>query len=230
MARRLGLPARTWYNYENGVTVPAEILLAFLELTQVGPSWLFRGEGSKYLRRTEMLTALSPAELIRLCLQRFHEERLVADVSPSFDGSFAKWLAVPFVPLSSLGQLDREATELAASQTLAVDPRWVSNPETTIATLVPDDAMTPILPEGSILAIDRSAVDPAELQGRLVAARNPNGQALIRRLDLAGSHLILQPVSVRRDYPLVPLPWNEHDPSPLIGLVVWSCSPREMNV
>jgi transcriptional regulator with XRE-family HTH domain len=33
LARRLGLPVRTWYNYENGVTIPAEILLDFLNET-----------------------------------------------------------------------------------------------------------------------------------------------------------------------------------------------------
>ncbi len=35
LARRLGLPVRTWYNYEAGVTVPAEVILRLIELTQV---------------------------------------------------------------------------------------------------------------------------------------------------------------------------------------------------
>lgn len=33
IARRLGLAPRTWYNYENGTAIPAEILLDFLTLT-----------------------------------------------------------------------------------------------------------------------------------------------------------------------------------------------------
>src|SRR4051812_3440226 len=49
-ARRLRIPHRTWYNYEVGVTVPAEILLRFLEVTQVEPHWLLHGEGLKYRR------------------------------------------------------------------------------------------------------------------------------------------------------------------------------------
>src|SRR3954464_9863594 len=52
LARRLGIPVRTWYNYETGVTVPAEIILRIVELTSVEPVWLLRGEGPKY-RRTE---------------------------------------------------------------------------------------------------------------------------------------------------------------------------------
>ena len=40
LARRLGLPARTWWNYEAGVTIPGEVLLAFLEVTGVDPARL----------------------------------------------------------------------------------------------------------------------------------------------------------------------------------------------
>jgi hypothetical protein len=45
LARQLGIPQRTWYNYEVGVTVPAEILLRFLELTGADPKWLLHGDG-----------------------------------------------------------------------------------------------------------------------------------------------------------------------------------------
>jgi hypothetical protein len=31
LARQLEIPNRTWYNYEIGVTVPAEVLLRFIE-------------------------------------------------------------------------------------------------------------------------------------------------------------------------------------------------------
>ena len=50
LAGQLGLPARTWYGYETGVTVPAEVLLDFIELTGANPRWLLTGEGPKYLR------------------------------------------------------------------------------------------------------------------------------------------------------------------------------------
>ncbi len=48
LARRLNLPARTWYNYETGVTVPAEVLLGFVEATGADPWWVLAGEGPKY--------------------------------------------------------------------------------------------------------------------------------------------------------------------------------------
>jgi hypothetical protein len=54
LARRLNLPVRTWYNnYETGVSLPAEILLAFIEQTGAHPWWVLTGEGSKYRRSDE---------------------------------------------------------------------------------------------------------------------------------------------------------------------------------
>lgn len=48
MARQLGVPVRTWYNYESGVTVPAEVLLRFLELMNLEPLWLLDGQEPRY--------------------------------------------------------------------------------------------------------------------------------------------------------------------------------------
>lgn len=45
MARLLGLPARTYYNYETGVTIPAELLLALVDRADAAPLWLLTGEG-----------------------------------------------------------------------------------------------------------------------------------------------------------------------------------------
>jgi len=48
LANLLGIPARTWYNYEIGVTVPAEVILRFIGVTHVEPAWLLSGQGEKY--------------------------------------------------------------------------------------------------------------------------------------------------------------------------------------
>jgi hypothetical protein len=49
LAQDLGIPSRTWANYEQGVTIPAEIILRFLEVTGASPAWLLNGRGGKYL-------------------------------------------------------------------------------------------------------------------------------------------------------------------------------------
>ena len=48
LAAAIGIPAATWANYEEGVTVPAEVLLRFMVLTQINPGWLLHGIGRKY--------------------------------------------------------------------------------------------------------------------------------------------------------------------------------------
>ena len=51
LAGRLGLPPATWSNYERGVTIPGEILIALLVMTGIEPRWLLRGDGPM-LRQT----------------------------------------------------------------------------------------------------------------------------------------------------------------------------------
>ena len=48
VASSLGVPDRTWTNYEWGITMPAQVLLKFIILTAVEPHWLLTGEGQKY--------------------------------------------------------------------------------------------------------------------------------------------------------------------------------------
>jgi predicted ester cyclase len=72
MARRLNIPARTWYNYETGVTVPADVLLAFLDNTGVDPHWLMTGDEPKY-RCDNNISGLSPIELLRRGLEKLEE-------------------------------------------------------------------------------------------------------------------------------------------------------------
>jgi hypothetical protein len=51
LAGALAIPARTWRNYEAGVTLPAEILLVFVEVTGASARWLATGEGDRYRGR-----------------------------------------------------------------------------------------------------------------------------------------------------------------------------------
>jgi len=41
LARALKIPARTWLNYEQGVWIPATVLLAFLDVTRADARRLF---------------------------------------------------------------------------------------------------------------------------------------------------------------------------------------------
>jgi hypothetical protein len=61
LADALGLPFRTWMNYEAGVTIPAPVILRFIEVTGASPEWLLKGEGEKYSdRRVEPSQSVRP--------------------------------------------------------------------------------------------------------------------------------------------------------------------------
>ncbi len=228
LARRLNLPARTWYNYETGVTVPAEILLAFIELTGASPNYLVSGEGARYASASEdrPVADLSPIELIRRGLEKLERERAVHP-PVELDGKLhtcpenGEFLAVPvFLPEDLMGPVVDPA--LAVGRVMAFR-QWLPNPSATIAVKVADDAMNPMLPRGSIVAIDRSDTDPSDLQGKIVAVRH-DGELMIRWLDGSGRHLILRPNQPGRAHPLIPIDISEAVPGFLVGRVVWSWS------
>ena len=78
LARQIGVPIRTWYNYESGVTVPSEVLLRFIELTAIEPGWLLHGREPRYrvLPNAEAIEAASSVEsLLRTSLQRLEGQQ-----------------------------------------------------------------------------------------------------------------------------------------------------------
>lgn len=226
LARRLSLPARTWYNYETGVTVPAEVLLGFIEQTGANPMYLISGEGPKYRHSNDerILSELTPVELIRRGLERLERSsNAVVVVAPEnlptqLASDFA---AVSLYPLSEIGQNALDSSQVEGY--IMAYRQWLPNPSQTIGVRMIDDAMNPILPIGSVAAIDRSMTNPLLLHGRIVAAR-PEGVPIIRWLEVSGRHMILRPNQQAREFPLVPVDLEDPDSAPILGQVVWSWS------
>jgi hypothetical protein len=226
LARRLNLPARTWYNYETGVTVPAEVLLAFIDQTGASPAWLFSGEGPKYRRAQEelLLSEMTPIELIRCGLEKLEQKpNNVVIVAPEDLPSeyLSDFVAVSLVPMKELAKKTIDPAQVEGY--IMAYRQWLPNPSETVGVRLSDDAMHPILPAGSIVAIDRSVTDPRALQGRMVAA-SPEGEPMIRWLDLSGKHLILRPNQPSREHPLIPVEIDGPSQNPILGQVVWSWS------
>lgn len=223
LARRLELPARTWYNYETGVTVPAEVLLAFIEQTGANPSYLLSGEGQRYTQADDgrLVSELSPVELIRRGLEKLERARPIASLDGRAGGASEDFETVRVVPLSALCGSAHDLSIM--EEHVLTYPQWLPNPSRTIAARLDDDSMAPILPSGSIVAIDRSSVHPMELQGKIVAAC-AEGRPMIRWLDVSGRHLILRPNQPGGVFPLVPIDLDRPNSSALLGRVVWSWS------
>jgi hypothetical protein len=226
LARRLNLPARTWYNYETGVTVPAEVLLSFIEQTGTNPIWLLTGTGSRYRRSEEdqTLDDLTPEQLIRRGLEKLekrpNEVVLVRpDNLPPENAS--DFVAVGLTSMDSISSRPNAPEVLGH---ILAYRQWIPHPRETIAVRLEDDAMSPILPSGSVAAIDRAVRDPHALQGRLVAATGDGGGVLIRWLEISGRHLILRPNQPTREFPIVPVEWELEARNRILGQVVWSWS------
>jgi hypothetical protein len=226
LARRLNLPARTWYNYETGVTVPAEVLLGFIDQTGANPIWLLSGEGPKYRRAQDeqVLSELSPIELIRRGLEKLEQEpNDVVIVAPdNLPGeAMSDFVAVSLIPLRDLTRRSVDPSQVYGY--IMAYRQWLPNPIETVGVRLDDDAMNPILPSGSIVAVDRSVTDPYQLQGRIVAAC-VDELPLIRWLDLSGRHLILRPNQPSKDHPLIPVEIDGQPEGLIVGQVVWSWS------
>jgi hypothetical protein len=226
LARRLNLPARTWYNYETGVTVPAEVLLAFIDQTGANPVWLLSGEGGKYRRGQDDagLANLTPIELIRRGLEKLEQgpSDVVVVAPENLPGEFkSEFIAVSLVPMRELTRDEIDPSKVEGY--IMAYRQWLPNPGATVGVRLTDDAMYPILPAGSVVAVDRSKTDPQSLQGRMVAAC-PDDQPMIRWLELSGRHLILRPNQPSREHPLIPVELNDQSQDMIIGQVVWSWS------
>ena len=219
LARKLNLPARTWYNYETGVTVPAEVLLSFIEQTGANPKWLLTGDGPKFRHESGDVPVgeLSASDLIRRSLDRLAESEDGHSTDPSLDD---------FVPIElyALDQLRPSGVEGGPSLgRVMVDRSWIANPDSTVACPVEDDAMAPILPEGSLVAVDLSARHDVPPSGRIVVAR-AGGRNLVRWAELMDPVIALRP-NRPADFPLIRLDADGPGRDAILGQVVWSWSP-----
>jgi hypothetical protein len=183
MARRLGVPIRTWYNYESGVTVPAEVLLRFLELTQVEPRWLLHGTGPLFRDGGggEAASPSGPASvvsLLRTALSQLEQEGR----PPLLDGLRA---AAP----RSAADADGDAAGVGADVVAA--GAWFQAEREGRCVRVEGDAMAPLLADGAQVAF-AAREEPADaLDGALVVAW-VEGAPLVRWFRRSGGFGLLR--------------------------------------
>lgn len=230
LARRLDLPARTWYNYETGVTVPAEVMLNFINQTNVNPVWLLSGQGNVFRdapvsqARTGQDTA--PLQLIKRALELLELEKSKnrIDFSDSATAEVAKsnqgnTLLLPLIEISECHNF--QTTRLAQRESFAVSRDWVVRPESSVCVIVPNDAMIPVLAKSGIVLVDLSAKDPAQLNNRLVIALDQRDEPIVRWFAHSGENLILRPEQSLKKFPTVVYSMKEAS-SRILGLVLAS--------
>lgn len=230
MARRLGIPVRTWYNYEGGVTVPAEVVLKIIELTSAEPGWLLRGKGPKFRpshrqERDEPTSrpAVMVGALLRTALQllegeaspelgsataRFleSERSLTSEVDGKLDGPPRAPIA-PAVPDRDMLRADRGRGER----------EWLEARREGRCLAVPDDAMSPVLSSGATVAFAAEGEPLTALDGRMVVAR-VDDRLVVRWFEDHGDHGLLR-AEDDRELPMRIDPVSE--PSASLRRVLW---------
>lgn len=185
MARRLGIPVRTWYNYEGGVTVPAEVVLKIIELTAVEPAWLLHGKGPKYRSGVQSARGDSPSDppmtvgaLLRTALQLLegHQPQVGLPVS---NGELAESIAatggIPF---------ERPLSPPAHNE-------WLQAKLENRCIKVAGNAMAPIVADGAYIAFSGQEEDHAQLDGKMVVVWLDN-EPQVRWFRLCGRYALLR--------------------------------------
>jgi hypothetical protein len=179
MARRLEIPVRTWYNYEGGVTVPAEVVLRIIELTSVEPGWLLHGKGPKFRPQPRMdqrdsstKPAMTVGALLRTALQL-----LESDGSSDLHGEEA-------LPST-------DSTNFEPPQGTPARKEWLEAQQENRCIRVRGNAMAPILVDGACIAYSKFDEDPRQLVGKMVVVWLEN-QPTIRWFSLCGRYALLR--------------------------------------
>ncbi len=213
MARRLGIPVRTWYNYEGGVTVPAEVILKIIELTSVEAGWLLHGEGPKFRHgRSERgpsgaASSVTIGALLRTALELLEKaDPSGVDHEISLEGPDG----VAFPPSAELGLPafeNRSQHELAEFDNPGEeDPshfnddgsrfsqsrrEWLAAQRNNRCVVVNGDSMAPVVADGASVAYAKNGEDPPQLDGKLVVTWLDN-QPVVRWFQHCGRFALLR--------------------------------------
>jgi len=195
LARRLGIPVRTWYNYEAGVTVPAEVVLKIIELTSVEPMWLLHGKGPKFrpkpIEDFELIPSSkrSVGSLLRTALQILEQGERSKKSQPGRGRSADHGDDPIFIEVTDEPQ--EPVTPSSGTRYQAARSQWLEADRESRCIHVSDDSMSPTIAEGSEVAFAEDEDDAETLDGHLVVAW-VEGNPMVRRFQVCGRYAILR--------------------------------------
>ena len=242
MARRLGIPVRTWYNYEAGVTVPAEVILKIIELTSIEPSWLLHGKGPKFRqgvpeRRESASPPMTVGALLRTALQILEGQGSTAGGAAAADEAIIR------PPTANGGDthggltpaIEGEGTDVEngadAPAARGADPgqaarwEWLAARREGRCIDVVGDAMVPVVADGASVAYSSQEENAGQLHNKLVVVWI-EGQPMVRWFQHCGRYALLRAENPDTVPPqsLVDLEDNEHPPR--FRRVLWINTPH----
>ena len=198
LARRLGLPVRTWYNYEGGVTVPAEVVLRLIELTQVEATWLLHGRGPKFRKATGGDAPSSVESVLRTALDRLERGEIPLRESsnrrgqPLGDGAALLGSAASDLILVDIDSRHEPLTPASGPRFIAARREWQEAERDQRCLQVSDVSMAPLVASGAYVAYTDQPAPIEQLDGRLVVAWIDDEPPIVRWLQFVGHYVMLR--------------------------------------
>lgn len=233
LARQLGLPVRTWYNYESGVTVPAEVILKIIELTSVEPIWLLHGRGQKFRQaaneRREAVagTGVSVGSLLRTALHMLEEgqatapNRVVSMGSGSATSDDPSDVVLLAVDDSASGPI----TKHSGPRYLAARSEWLDAERECRCIRIEGSEMSPIVADGAYVAFEKAEENPADLDGKMIVAW-VDRQPLVRWFQYCGRYAVLRAENPAANPPTILIDLEDEGRDVRFRRVLWINTPH----
>jgi hypothetical protein len=237
LARRLGVPIRTWYNYEAGVTVPAEVILRIIELTAVEPMWLLHGKGPKFRstaagRPGDVASQdRSVGALLRTALQLLEQSEEGSDLDapphpengPTAGLSRSELASQRYAP-GGAHVLEGQGPP-PVSGDLGSRNEWLDAQREGRCIQISGNAMAPIVADGAYVAFARAEERPTELDGKMVVTW-VDGQPTVRWFQLCGNFALLRAENPATEPPQFLVPLDGSVPGLKFRRVLWINTPH----
>jgi hypothetical protein len=233
LARQLGLPVRTWYNYESGVTVPAEVILKIIELTSVEPIWLLHGKGPKFRapepeRRDPVVgTGVSVGSLLRTALHMLEQGEtspptlIVSRRSSAGPGEEPADVVLLAVDDNGGGPITRSS----GPRYVAARSEWLDAERECRVIRVEGGTMAPILADGAYVAFSKSEEEPVRLDGKMVVAW-VEGRPVVRWFQFCGRYGVLRAEYPAAQPPTLLIDLEDRSRDPRLRRVLWINTPH----
>jgi hypothetical protein len=234
LARQLGLPVRTWYNYEAGVTVPAEVILKLIELTAVEPMWLLHGKGPKF--RAQKPDGWDPISgqgysvgtLLRTALHMLEhgetsQPTLIVSKSSNENPQADSPGDVVFVAVDET--LNDPITKASGPRYLAARSEWLDAERECRCIRIEGDSMSPIVADGAYVAFSKSEQNLTELDGKMVVAWLES-KAVVRWFQYCGRYAVLRAENPATHPSQIPIELQDPNFDPRFRRVLWINTPH----
>lgn len=233
LARQLGLPVRTWYNYESGVTVPAEVILKIIELTAVEPMWLLHGKGPKYRnaasepRGAGVGPGVSVGSLLRTALHMLEKgENPPPNLIVSRgQGANAPEERADVVLLAVDDTAGGPITPNSGPRYVAARSEWIDAERECRCIRIEGNAMSPIVADGAYVAFSKTEEEPESLDGKMVVAW-VDGHPVVRWFQFCGRYGVLRAENPATDPPTILIDLEDRAREPRFRRVHWINTPH----